>query len=176
MNKYRVLPKDIKSSSVRFRSIKREMEKYSIKTALDADGPNLFALKLGIMASLDRTIDLNRKWDFKKQYDTITSFEVIEHLQNPLLYLECIYNHLTPGGRVILTTPVKWMFKGRYHFHEFTKDELIFCLSEAKFTNIQITRISAYNLRHFGIRPIIRKIRDLLFGQCFFVVATKIKK
>ena len=176
MNKYRVSPGDPKYSEIRFKSTKRELEKYNIGIALDADGPNLFSLKLGITSSLDRLTDLNRKWDLKKQYDTISSFEVIEHLQNPLLYLDCIYNHLIDGGRIMLTTPVKWMFKGRYHFHEFTKDELDFCLTEAKFTNIQIKRISAYTLRHFGIRPIIRKIRDLLLGQCFFVVATKIKK
>ena len=175
VNKYKVTPSPVENSSIRFKSTLRAVKKYGIEhPSLDADMPNMFGSAIGVKETLSKHIDLNRHWS-RANYQTITSFEVLEHLQNPLLYLTCIYNHLYYGGKLFLTTPVKWMLKGKYHFHEFTKEELIFCLIKAGFNaeQIKITRIQAYTLRHFGIRPLIRKVRDMIYGQCFFVIAIK---
>lgn len=172
-NKYRVTPSSHKNSSVRFGSVDRILKYGITMPTLDADGPNAFSKALGIDRTLNVFTDLNEQWKVPRVFMTITSFEVIEHLQNPLLYLKCIYAHLDNGGKLYLTTPVKWMFKGKYHFHEFTKEELLFCLTEAGFENIIVTRIQAYDLRHFGIRPLIRKVRDMILGQCFFITAYK---
>ena len=166
MNKYKVLP-SVKMG-VRYSSIRKL--NLSIKhPAIDAAGHNSFAINLGITDFIEQDLNL----PFLVNAKTITSFEVIEHLQNPLLYLTSIYNSLQPGGMLYLTTPSKWIFKGRFHFHEFTRDELLFCLEYAGFGEIKITRIRAYDLRHFGIRPLIRKIRDMISGQCFMVYAEK---
>ena len=163
-------------SHTRFKSTLKMVNKYGLyHPSLDAGPPNIFAAAIGAQDTLDKEIDLNDAWGRPEQFYTITSFEVIEHLQNPLLYLRCIYNQLPTGGKLFLTTPVKWIFKGKYHFHEFTEEELIFCLIKAGFNaeQIKITRIQAYALRHFGIRPLIRKVRDMIYGQCFFVIAMK---
>jgi SAM-dependent methyltransferase len=169
MNKYRVTPyNDLKKASVRFTSVKHLD---IILPALDAGWINRFAQALGIHEFVRG--DLNFVKFPRPRYNTVTSFEVIEHLQNSLFYLQNIYNSLSVGGILYLTTPVRWIFKGKYHFHEFNQEELEFCLKEVGFHEIEIKRIQAYNLSHFGIRPLIRKIRDLLFGQCFLIKATK---
>jgi len=169
MNKYKVNPStELKYLSVRFNSVKHLD---LIKPVLDAGGENDFAKELGINNFISG--DLNYAKFFQDEYKTITSFEVIEHLQNPLIYLRSICDNLTYDGTLYLTTPVRWIFKGKFHFHEFSKEELIFCLKEAGFNTIEVSRIQAYNLAHFGIRPLIRKLRDMILGQCFLIKATK---
>jgi hypothetical protein len=139
--------------------------------ALDAGPRNWFAESLGV--SEFNEFDLNWSAFYGvKPYKTMTSFDVIEHLQNPLYYLFNIHTAMHKTGTLYLTTPAAWLFKGKHHFHEFTKAELLYCLKEAGFRDIKISRMRAYDLK-FGIRPLIRWIRDILFGQCFFVEAKK---
>ena len=145
-----------------------------IHPALDAGGKNDFALKLGIENFIES--DLNNYFYTLGKYKTITSFEVLEHLQNPLLYLKSIYNCLDENGILYLTTPINFgldMLKGEFHFHEFNEYELMFCLHEAGFKDVKIKRIKTYILKNYGIRPIIRKLRDMLYGQTFYVEAKK---
>jgi 2-polyprenyl-3-methyl-5-hydroxy-6-metoxy-1,4-benzoquinol methylase len=42
--------------------------------------------------------------------DTVVAGELIEHVDNPGSMLERIYDHLRPGGRLVLTTPNPWAF------------------------------------------------------------------
>lgn len=43
--------------------------------------------------------------DFDKQYDVITCFEAIEHVENPELLIKVLSDVLKPGGRLIISTP-----------------------------------------------------------------------
>ena len=163
----------------RFKKRYKETRKKLILKApvLDACSENFFAKLLAITNFTKG--DLNFNTDFtcnKSTFQTITSFEVIEHLQNPLTYLKSINQSLRHNGTLYLTTPVKSsldLLKGKYHWKEFTKEELIFLLKYAGFEKIKIEQIRTYQLRHVGIRPLIRKVRDMLFGQTFFIIATK---
>jgi len=40
--------------------------------------------------------------------DTVVAGELIEHVDNPGLMLECIADHLKPGRKLVLTTPNPW--------------------------------------------------------------------
>jgi|GEM_PF-3449272 len=42
---------------------------------------------------------------FKEKFDCIIAGELIEHLNNPGLFLEKAYEHLNPKGKLIITTP-----------------------------------------------------------------------
>jgi SAM-dependent methyltransferase len=42
---------------------------------------------------------------FEAQFDTVLAGELIEHLNNPGLFLECCARALKPGGRLVLSTP-----------------------------------------------------------------------
>jgi 2-polyprenyl-3-methyl-5-hydroxy-6-metoxy-1,4-benzoquinol methylase len=54
------------------------------------------------------------------QYDLVVSFQVIEHLYNPVAMLENVLTHLKPGGIFLVTTPnlsglgARWM-KNNWH-------------------------------------------------------------
>jgi 2-polyprenyl-3-methyl-5-hydroxy-6-metoxy-1,4-benzoquinol methylase len=42
-----------------------------------------------------------------QDFDVITAFEVLEHTENPLDFLKCLYNLLKPGGYLFLSVPFK---------------------------------------------------------------------
>jgi SAM-dependent methyltransferase len=64
-------------------------------------------------------------------FDTVLSFQVLEHIADPSLYLSEIRRVLTPGGRLVLATPDRstrllplqrpW---NRWHVHEYGAAEL----------------------------------------------------
>ncbi|WP_019415411.1 bifunctional 2-polyprenyl-6-hydroxyphenol methylase/3-demethylubiquinol 3-O-methyltransferase UbiG [Paenisporosarcina sp. TG20] len=60
-------------------------------------------------------------------FDTIISFETIEHVSDDRLFLQQLLNRLKPGGTLVLSTPFG---KGRetscsaeFHYHQLTVDE-----------------------------------------------------
>jgi ubiquinone/menaquinone biosynthesis C-methylase UbiE len=59
-------------------------------------------------------------------FDTIVSFQVIEHLKDDQLFIQEIYRVLRPGGRALLTTPNIKMTLSRnpWHTREYTATEL----------------------------------------------------
>lgn len=59
-------------------------------------------------------------------FDTVVSFQVIEHIKNDKLFLEEIARILKPGGKAILSTPNIKMTLSRnpWHIREYTADEL----------------------------------------------------
>lgn len=150
--------------------------------SLDADQPNY----LGQLLKVDEFAywDLNWPWPHNKKYKTIVSFEVLEHLQNPLLYLTEIRRHLENNGKLILTTPVAFHHLlpvplYRQHFKEYRRDELITLMEMADLTVKRMERFSGYTylpLKYIGIRPIIRLVRDRTLGQHWFVIAEKRRK
>lgn len=59
-------------------------------------------------------------------FDTVISFQVIEHIEDDSLFMKDIYRVLRPGGKVIITTPNSDMSLTRnpWHIREYTKLEL----------------------------------------------------
>jgi 2-polyprenyl-3-methyl-5-hydroxy-6-metoxy-1,4-benzoquinol methylase len=59
-------------------------------------------------------------------YDSIFSFQVIEHIENDFLYLREIHRVLKPGGVALITTPNRKMSLSRnpWHIREYLPDEL----------------------------------------------------
>lgn len=62
-------------------------------------------------------------------FDTILTFETIEHVEDDALFMQNMYNLLNKGGKLILSTPFG---KGKgvpcgqpFHFHQFTNAEFI---------------------------------------------------
>lgn len=75
--------------------------------------------------------------------DTVVSFETIEHVPNPLRFLDECARVLTPGGKLIISTPNKHVYSApgrpvnRYHCSEMTEDEFLSAL-RARFLGIRL--------------------------------------
>jgi 2-polyprenyl-3-methyl-5-hydroxy-6-metoxy-1,4-benzoquinol methylase len=71
-------------------------------------------------------------------FDLVVSFETIEHLESPDIFVKEVYNILNKNGIFICSTPNLLRFKGsnlsklnnEYHLHEFTFEELHYLLSK----------------------------------------------
>ena len=62
-----------------------------------------------------------------ESFDTIVSFQVIEHIQDDRLFLEEIYRMLRPGGKAIISTPnnTHTLSRNPWHVREYVPQELI---------------------------------------------------
>ena len=66
--------------------------------------------------------------EFKENsFDTIVSFQVIEHIQEDKLFLQEIYRMLKPGGKAIISTPniTHTLSRNPWHIREYKPQELI---------------------------------------------------
>ncbi len=97
-------------------------------------------------------------------FDSIVSFQVIEHLENDNLFLKEIHRILKPGGCAILTTPNRKMTLSRnpWHTREYTATELR-SLCSKYFQNVQMKGIKGnekvmeyYNRNKVYVNQIMR--------------------
>ncbi len=60
------------------------------------------------------------------EFDVVTNFQVVEHLEDPRPFFEAAAACLRPGGTLILTTPNRLasVSENPYHVHEYVADEL----------------------------------------------------
>jgi SAM-dependent methyltransferase len=123
-------------------------------------------------------------------FDLVVSFQVIEHLEDPSVYLETIGRIMAPGGVALITTPnlLTSDRENPFHVHEYAADELARCLGE-HFEEVEMLGITAtpepmayYDARLRRIRSIVRidplglrrvlprKLIDWLFGRLAVLV------
>ena len=82
--------------------------------------------------------------DFKDcTFDTVVTFQVIEHIKPDAEFLREIHRVLKPGGRAIITTPNIKMTLSRnpWHIREYTAEELA-ALSGSIFADVQAKGIT----------------------------------
>lgn len=63
----------------------------------------------------------------ENMYDSVVTFQVIEHIKNDLLFLQEIHRVLKPGGIALITTPNRKMSLTRnpWHIREYRPEELL---------------------------------------------------
>ncbi|HXJ34661.1 MAG TPA: methyltransferase domain-containing protein [Candidatus Eisenbacteria bacterium] len=71
--------------------------------------------------------DLEHLEALGRQFDLVVSFQVIEHLPDPVGYLRALAARIAPGGEMIVTTPNRLMSvsENPYHLREWTAPELL---------------------------------------------------
>lgn len=76
-------------------------------------------------------------------FDTVLSFQVIEHIKEDGLFLQEIARVLKPGGKAYLTTPNRLMSLTRnpWHIREYTAEELL-TLAKRHFTSAKMMGIA----------------------------------
>lgn len=118
------------------------VEVYALDTAEEAIryGRENFGLKNTIVGTID---DIPANW---KDFDFITCFQVLEHIDEPLHFIEKIYKLLKAGGYFIMSVPnrnrlsVKLRLRDKWdypphHLTRWSKASLEFSLDNLGFTN-----------------------------------------
>ncbi|SDJ03319.1 class I SAM-dependent methyltransferase [Alteribacillus bidgolensis] len=94
-------------------------------------------------------------------FDTVISFETLEHVPNDKEFLKRLYSLLKPGGTLVVSTPFG---QGRgkpcnslYHYHQLTEHEFItlFTDNEECFEDVQFfyqQGVSVENIKRSGVR------------------------
>jgi SAM-dependent methyltransferase len=88
-------------------------------------------------------------------FDACVLFDVIEHVRNPIKFLDKIYTLLAPGGTLFLITPScdswaarimksNWMEFKPEHFHYFNKETIRNALSQSGFGEIYLSPNEKY--------------------------------
>ncbi|TMB42712.1 MAG: methyltransferase domain-containing protein [Deltaproteobacteria bacterium] len=74
-----------------------------------------------------RAFDLDRLATLGERFDLVVSFQVIEHLPDPVGFLSALGACCAPGGEIIVTTPNRLMSvsENPYHLREWTAPELL---------------------------------------------------
>ena len=133
--------------------------------------------KLNIMNTTEEIdFDIDPFPNSTNSFDIIFSFEVIEHLMNPLWNLLECHRVLKDNGTIYLTTPkgvcpstIMWSER---HFHEMDSKRIHILAERAGFV---ITRFERFNkhplnwLKHGIFRPTLR----VLFGGWYYIEMKK---
>jgi len=92
-------------------------------------------------------------------FDTILSFETIEHLEDDRLFMEQLYRMLKPEGTLVLSSPFG---RGRgmptsepFHFHQYTPEEFEELFSRFSQVEIYYQRGLTFEKPRDGIRYFI---------------------
>jgi SAM-dependent methyltransferase len=74
-----------------------------------------------------RVADLERLAALGDRFDLVVSFQVIEHMPDPVGFLRGLLACTAPGGQLIVTTPNRLMtlVENPYHLREWTASELL---------------------------------------------------
>ena len=95
---------------------------------------------------VDVMADLSKTFPFKDDYaDTLVSFQVMEHLPEPEMFLVECHRVLSPGGQLFLTTPFMWhVHEAPHDYFRYTTYGLRYLLEKAGFNDIRIRPLSGY--------------------------------
>jgi SAM-dependent methyltransferase len=135
-----------------------------VKSGLDIGDRTSFTLELEkvfgcVFKNTNIDLDTDR---IKGEYDVITAFEIIEHLYNPLHFLEQIRKALIANGRLYLSTPLgkPFFLWAPGHFHEIHRERLYSLFKRAQFRIIRQNTFRIHPAYFYltGFRPLLRGI------------------
>jgi SAM-dependent methyltransferase len=91
--------------------------------------------QVDIFANLAGPLPLDSDWA-----DTITSFQVLEHLSEPEFFLRECCRILRRGGQILMTVPFMWrVHEAPHDYYRYTSHGLEYLLEKAGFVDITLT-------------------------------------
>ena len=156
-------------SNAYYKTYVRFLKDYKLGKCADIGCKNVKMefIKQHIAFSVDQIdrLDFNKRFRTKEKYDSIFAFEIIEHLANQQLFMECLKDMLTSEGRIFLSFPSRPCFLWtKNHYYEIRKDRFVKWILEPLDMKIVRTKRAwhgnpwYYYIR--GMRPLIRIIFD----------------
>lgn len=95
-------------------------------------GATLHNLKADIVADLNKPLPIEAD-----VADTVTSFQVMEHLCEPQMFLNEAYRILKSGGGIVLTVPFQWwVHEAPYDYFRYTPYGLTYLFEKAGFMDV----------------------------------------
>jgi SAM-dependent methyltransferase len=96
--------------------------------------------------NVDVCASLTRELPFRDGCtDTVVSFQVMEHLPEPVLFLGECYRLLKNGGRLLLTVPLMWQIHEAPHdYYRYTRYGLNYLLTKTGFSDVRIEEESGF--------------------------------
>ena len=100
----------------------------------------LHDLKAEIVADLNKLLPIE-----DKAADTVVSFEVMEHLSEPLIFLKEAHRILKNNGNFVLTVPFQWwVHEAPYDYFRYTPYGLNHLLTKAGFNDIKVNAYAGF--------------------------------
>lgn len=100
----------------------------------------LHGLRAEVVADLNRPLPIE-----DGAADIVVSFQVLEHLSEPLVMLSEALRILKPGGRIFLAVPFQWhVHEAPYDFFRYTNFGLKHLFGKAGFSNIHVEAVSGF--------------------------------
>jgi SAM-dependent methyltransferase len=91
--------------------------------------------RVDVFADLSAPLPLASDWA-----DTITAFQVLEHLREPELFLRECFRILRQGGQLLITVPFMWhVHEAPHDYYRFTRYGLEYLLVKAGFTDVALS-------------------------------------
>ncbi len=114
----------------------------------------LHELKADIIADLNKRLPIDNE-----VADTVTSFQVMEHIAEPQIFLNEAYRILKKGGQIILTVPFQWhIHEAPYDYFRYTPFGLKYLLAKSGFHKINIKVYAGFftmlimKINYFSVR------------------------
>ncbi|TCK07127.1 methyltransferase domain-containing protein [Marinobacterium mangrovicola] len=94
----------------------------------------------------DIIADLNKKIPIKSACaDHIVSFEVLEHLSEPMHMLNEAFRILKNGGEITISVPFQhWVHEAPWDYYRFTRYGLYYLLQKAGYVDVHIQHMSGF--------------------------------
>lgn len=92
---------------------------------------------------VDIAADLTKRLPIMDEaFDTVVSFQVLDDLPEPLLFLEECFRILKSGGHLYMTVPFMWkIHEEPYDYYRFTKYGLEYLLIKSNFKEVSVEEI-----------------------------------
>jgi hypothetical protein len=99
---------------------------------------------------------------YVRQFNFVFAFDIIEHLMNPLMFLEFLARSLSDTGKVFLTTPFarpRFLWS-KYHVTEYFPDKIELLARKAglRINRYKLKKVYALHNAFSGIRPFFRAV------------------